>query len=508
MSQQELGYLEEVGRLLQQGDRDQALQRVRDELESAQANGAADRVALAWSTLAQVHGALNDLPEAAKALERAVAAIPGGDEDPDLALPRFRCLHGLGQLLIRLDRKSRARETLERAWVVAGALPEKDSKHHQSFATIPLAWLLLDAGEVDRALPMVESACQTLSQNEQDQANLLQVLVLLAQARVQAKLEHALLPTHVPSWLPHPKLAESLANHTQQLAHLATSGKMAPWIPRDLARWSTEWMERVAGKKARLTADMVGMVGALEGLCERPDMQAKALEKAEALYRDISEPAMALKARRARALVLLAGNQSDQARKLLREALEEAAQLRDPELVSELAQGLAQVHYALGEIQETESLLRQGLAQADLVENHDLASTAALSLGLLLAHSGRMGETTKLFERAEARLDKNNPLHQLAVVHLDCARKEIPCPCQTTGQQVRQPAPPVNPAFAEMLKEVMPPELAQKLEGLLSKNLGDGVDPETAAKLAEMEARTLQRLQGMMGMLKESKGQG
>ena len=54
MSSEANSALEEIGRLLQQGQKDQALDLARSQIASAVASGEADRVALAWTNLAQV----------------------------------------------------------------------------------------------------------------------------------------------------------------------------------------------------------------------------------------------------------------------------------------------------------------------------------------------------------------------------------------------------------------------------------------------------------------------
>ena len=71
--------LEQIVTMLRQGDKDGAVRVARSHVEEALATGEADRATLAWANLAQTCAAVEDLPEAAKALEKAVAAIPGTD---------------------------------------------------------------------------------------------------------------------------------------------------------------------------------------------------------------------------------------------------------------------------------------------------------------------------------------------------------------------------------------------------------------------------------------------
>ena len=55
-----------------------------------------------------------------------------------------------------------------------------------------------------------------------------------------------------------------------------------------------------------------------------------------------------------------------------------------------------------------------------------------------------------------------------------------------------------------MLKQMLPEDLANKLQAVMSKLPQpdeSNMDPETARMIREMEARTMQRLQGMMGMM-------
>ena len=277
--------LEQIVAMLRQGDKDGAVRVARSHVEEALATGEADRATLAWANLAQTCAAVEDLPEAAKALEKAVAAIPGADDSPALALPRFRCLLGLGQLLLRLERKGRSREALERALVAAAAVGGEQLPRNRAMVAIPLGWLLLDAGEVDRAMALLTEARTALADGEPDFPNLVQALVLVGQGRVRQGEEHALLPDMVPPGMPMPALAQGFAAHLQQLTERAGAGKLDPKIPRDLARWVAEWLGRVAGKEARLTADTIGLLAALEGMCGRKDHQVEALEKAEKLYR-------------------------------------------------------------------------------------------------------------------------------------------------------------------------------------------------------------------------------
>ena len=73
--------LEQIVAMLRQGDKDGAVRVARSHVEEALATGEADRATLAWANLAQTCAAVEDLPEAAKALEKAVA---DGYSDPFL----------------------------------------------------------------------------------------------------------------------------------------------------------------------------------------------------------------------------------------------------------------------------------------------------------------------------------------------------------------------------------------------------------------------------------------
>ncbi len=511
-------HLERIAGMLRQGDKDGAVRTARSHVEEAVAAGEADRITLAWANLAQTCAAVEDLPEAAKALEKAVAAIPGADDSPELALPRFRCLLGLGQLLLKLDRKGRSREALERALVAAGAVGGDQLERNRAMVAIPLGWLLLDAGEVDRAQSLLAAAREALGAGETDHPNLVQALVLLAQGRVRQGEEHALLPDMVPAGFPMPALAQGFAAHLQQLTELAGTGKLDPKIPRDLARWVAEWLARVAGNEARLTADTNGLLAALEGMCGRKDHQLDALEKAEKLYRLQGQNTIAVRAARARAMVLAEKGDLPNAEKLLRAVTAEARETAEDELFSEAAQGLAQVLHAGGNQEECERLLDEAIRAADRVENLDLAAMGSLSLGVVLAHSGRMAAAQAHFQRALGRIPSDSPLHQVARVHLEAHAKGIPCPCDPAAQagpaSARQAAARTgsggeslfSPAYADMLKQMLPADLADKLQSVMSKLPqpdGANMDPETARMLRDMEARTMQRLQGMMGMMKK-----
>ncbi|MCY2937327.1 MAG: tetratricopeptide repeat protein [Planctomycetota bacterium] len=515
MSQSETNPLEEVEQLLKQGQRDKALLLVRQGLDQAIQGGVPALIAAAWMNLAQVHGALGDFPETAKSLEKALAALPGQDNDTADALARFRCLHGLGQVLIRLERKGKALEILDRALVAAGALPGDDSARQQAITTIPLAWLLLEKADTARAMPMLESAAITLRDSEDDRPNMAQILVLIGQARIREGEEHALLPQHVPAGFPLPMLAELLAAHVQQLAQAGTAGKQDPRIGRDLARWTATWLDRVNPTPTRLNADMHGMVGALEGLCKRYDHQVEALEKAVRLYQKLGETTLAVKATRAKGMSLAEKGEAALAEAAFRSALAQSRELEDPQLVCEMALNLAQSLFSRGNQTEAETLLREGITAADQVENADLGAMGAVSLGLLLAHSGRMAEAGPFFTRAAGHIDPSSKIHQVAQMHLECFQQGKPCPCsapQGQGAPSQGAAPmtnQTNAAFTDMVKQILPKELASKLEAVMSRvpNQGGagGMDPESARMLQELEARTMQRLQGMMGMLGQGK---
>ncbi len=512
MSSEANSALEEIGSLLQQGQKDQALDLARSQIASAVASGEADRVALAWTNLAQVQGALGDLAEASKALEKAVLAIPGSDDSPELALPRFRCLLGLGQVLVRLERKGRARETLERALVAANALGGELLPRHQAMVAIPLGWLLLDAGDADRAIPTLEAASLTLCEGEQDHPNQVQALVLLANGRVRKGEEHALLPNQVPKDFPLPMLAQGLAAHIQQLAEQASAGRLDAKIPRDLAKWSSEWLSRVAGKESRITPDVFGLLAALEGMCNRHDHQVEALERAEKLYRQRGDKSFSARAARARAMILAEKGNLELAEPVLRASLAEARELDDADLISESAQALAQVLHVRGNQAECESLLTEAIAKADQVENLDMGAMAALSLGLVMAHTGRLAQAQPLFKKAIERIPRDSQLHQVAQVHITANQEGRPCPCDPAFQAQQQQAQAraqmptgQSSAYTEMMKQVLPEDLFKKLEAVMAKAPAPGspgMDPETSRMLQELEGRTMKRLEGMMGMLK------
>ena len=518
MENQQNAQLEQISALLRQGDRDGAMRLARSNVEEALGSGQSDRITLAWANLAQTCAAAEDLPEAAKALEKAVAAIPGTDDSPELALPRYRCLLGLGQVLLRLDRKGRAREALERALVAVGALGGEQQGRNRAMVGIPLAWLLLEGGEVNRAMPLLDEARAALTEGEPDYPNLVQALVLTGQGRVRQGEEHALLPAMVPAGLPMPALAQGFAAHLQQLTEMAGGGKLDPRIPRDLARWVAEWLARVAGREARLTADTNGLLAALEGMCGRKDHQIEALEKAEKLYRLQGLGTIAARASRARAMVLAEKGDTAGAEKLLRAVVAEARDAGEDELFSESAQGLAQVLHAGGNSAECERWLDEAVRAADRVENLDLAAMGSLSMGIVLAHSGRMAAAQPHFQRALARIPADSPLHQVAKTHVEAHNRGVPCPCDPAAQAARGPARPASvgagnggeslfsPAYADMLKQMLPEDLANKLQSVMSKLQQPGesaMDPETARMIRDMEARTMQRLQGMMGMFKK-----
>lgn len=508
-------HLEQIAGMLRQGEKDGAVRFARSHVEEALATGEADRITLAWANLAQTCAAVEDLPEAAKALEKAVAAIPGTDDAPALALPRFRCLLGLGQLLLRLERKGRSREALERSLVAAAAVGGDQLPRNRAMVAIPLGWLLLDAGEVDRALGLLMEARTALADGEPDFPNLVQALVLLGQGRVRQGEEHALLPDMVPSGMPMPALAQGFAAHLQQLTERAGAGKLDPKIPRDLARWVAEWLARVAGKEARLTADTNGLLAALEGMCGRKDHQVEALEKAEKLYRLQGLNPIAARAARARAMVLAEKGDIAGAEGLLRTVAAEAREAGEDELFSEAAQGLAQVLHAGGKHGECERLLEESIQAADRVENLDLAAMGSLSLGVVLAHSDRMAQAQAHFRRALERIPAESQLHQVASVHMEAHAKGVPCPCDPSARAGKQAARQsaarpgggeslFSPAYADMLKQMLPEDLANKLQSVMSKLPQpdeSNMDPETARMIREMEARTMQRLQGMMGMM-------
>jgi hypothetical protein len=144
-----------------------------------------------------------------------------------------------------------------------------------------------------------------------------------------------------------------------------------------------------------------------------------------------------------------------------------------------------------------------------LLKTLDLA--AALSLGLVMAHSGRLAGAQPHFHRALERIPRDNQLHQVAQAHVEAHQRGVPCPCDPANQRRERQATPqteslFSTGYAEMMKQVLPEDLANKLEAVMAKlpRAGSpGMDPETARMLQEMEARTMQRLQGMMGMLKK-----
>jgi tetratricopeptide (TPR) repeat protein len=252
-------------------------------------------------------------------------------------------------------------------------------------------------------------------------------------------------------------------------------------------------------------------------MCGRKDHQVEALEKAEKLYRLQGQNALAVRASRARAMVLAEKGDTAGAEKLLRSVVAEAREAGEDELFSESAQGLAQVLHSGGNLAECERWLDEAVRAADRVENLDLAAMGSLSIGIVLAHSGRMAAAQPHFQRALARIPADSPLHQVAKTHVEAHTRGVPCPCDPAAQAARGPARPeagaaaggeslFSPAYADMLKQMLPEDLANKLQSVMSKLQqpdAANMDPETARMIRDMEARTMQRLQGMMGMFKK-----
>ena len=490
---------EKIEQALNAGNSPAALQLARQAIASAKETNDPEMVAAAHLQMARVQGFLGNNAESIKALEAAVASLPGADSDPAHATMRCRCLGSLGQTYIRLRRNDVARHAISRGLVAAGAIPGKDSDIHQALLAAPMAWLEIHSGECAKAAERLVVAISHFPHNAESWPIEAQLLALLAHSRSRAGQDRVLEPADVPAGMPQQLLAEVMAKHARHLLS-PDDGKGAieelATIHR-LIHWVAGWLERVAGNQTRLTPDCLGMLAEVEGMKGDFGAMANALARAQAVYHERGETLLALQAARVRVGALAkVGN--------LKESLEESARVLDgareqgnDKFITEVLLEQGQLRFRHGENSQAEASFREALEIATANGFDELVAMASMALGGIVARAGRTSEAGDLFRKVAQQFPAGHPLHQAAVQNLG-----------ELSQQAAAPAPPQMPEVGElgdMLKDILPGDMAKRLESLMEmakqqrNRPGGAIDPEADRALREIEARTLQRLQGILG---------
>jgi len=490
---------EKIEQALNSGNSPAALQLARQAIASAKETNDPEMIAAAHLQMARVQGFLGNNAEAIKALEAAAAALPGADNDPAHAAMRCRCLGSLGQTYIRLRRNDVARHTISRALVAAGAISSSDSAVHQALLAAPMAWLDIHAGDCKQAGERLVAAISHFPHNAESWPIEAQLLALLAHSRSRAGLDRVLEPVDVPAGMPQQLLAEVMAKHARHLLS-PDDGKGAieelATIHR-LIHWVAGWLERVAGSQTRLTPDCLGMLAEVEGLKGDFGAMANALARAHAIYHERGEALLALQAARVRVGALAkAGNINESLAESMR-VLDGAREQGNDKFTTEVLLEQGQLRFSHGEYALAEASFREAMEIANANGFDELAAMATMALAGILARAKRTSEAGDLFRKVAQQFPAGHPLHQAALQNLGELSHSAAAPAS--------PQMPESGELGEMLKDILPGDMAKRLESLMEmanqqrNRSGASMDPEADRALREIEARTLQRLQGILG---------
>jgi tetratricopeptide (TPR) repeat protein len=493
--------MREIDEALRSGNSPRAMGLAKSGLDEALKSGEPAKVAEAWLLLSKVHGYLQNGAESLRSLESAVKALPGPEDSAALASIRCRCLSALTVAHISSRQNAKARQFLDRAMVAAGQIPGNESILQQNLLKAPLCWLLIQSGDFAGAMALVKEAISSLPARPELHQPLAQMLALLVHCRALAGAESLLEPSDVPAGAPLPIVMEAVAVHTRRL--FSPEDKKGPLekpeVIRKVARWLAGWLERVAGKQTRLSPDCLMMLAEIEAVSGDFSAMAEALGRAARLYNERSEMALMLGAERARVAAHARAGEMDKALALSGAIVDRLGAADDPGALAEVLAENGQVRLAHGDMAGASASFTRVIGLLSEVPNPQLEAVARLSLGVMAAKSGRREEAASHLGMVKQLVPESHQLHQIASQNLQGLMAQAARP-----PEVSRP----REDLASMLKDNLPPELAGRMESLmklassLPKATGS-MDPATANALAEMEARTMQHLQGILGQFKD-----
>lgn len=495
--------LGEIDEALRAGNTPLAMDLAKAALEAAKASGAPDRVAVALIHLSHLHAFLQNHAEAHKALEAALGAIPGADDSPSHADVRCKCLGALGLSHIAARRYEKARQFIERGLAAAAAINGDDSRLQQSMLKAPLAWLMIQSGEAEAAIALVPGAISALTVIPELYQPIGQMLALLAHGRARLGIESLLEPSDIPSGLPLPVAMESIAVHVRRLA-TPEDGKgplEKPEITLRMAQWLAGWLETVAGKRTRLTADCLMMLAEIEAGMGDFGAMAESLGRAARVYGERSEISLMLKAERARVGACARGGEMDGALGLSNALVERLRPHGDPAMLAEAVVENGHLRLALADEHGARAMFSEALTIIKDSPSAELESVARLALGVIAVRTGRKEEAFSQLTTVTTLIPESHDLHHIALENL----KSL-----SAGPSGVPPAAGDSPVgnLTAMLKDTLPPDLAGKMESLmkLASSL-PGASPRSGnsdieRSLAEFEARAMEGLHGVLGQLK------
>lgn len=493
--------MREIDEALRSGNSPRAMGLAKSGLDEALKSGDPAKVAESWLILSKVHGFLQNGAESLRSLESAVKALPGPEDAAALAAIRCRCLSALTVAHISSRQNAKARQFLDRAMVAAGLIPGNESILQQNLLKAPLSWLLIQSGDIAGAMALVKEALSSLPARPELHQPLAQMLALLVHCRALAGLESLLEPGDLPPGTPLPMVMEAVAVHTRRL--FSPEDKKGPLekpaVIRKVARWLAGWLERVAGKQTRLSPDCLMMLAEIEAATGDFSAMADALGRAAHLYNERSEMALMLGAERARVAALARAGESDKALALSGAIVDRIGADGDSGALAEVLAENGQVRLSAGDLEGAAASFRRVIELLAESPNPQLEAVARMSLGGMAARSGRREEAAVHLRAVTELLPESHQLHQIASQNL-----------QGLAAQPARAAEPSQPRdnLAAMLKDNLPPELAGRMESLMKlasslPKAPGSMDPATANALAEMEARTMQQLQGILGQFKD-----
>lgn len=502
-SSSEPSILREIDKELRQGNTPAAMALANKAMEEAKAGTAPGKIAEAWLLFFHVHRFLQNHAEALRALEAGLASLPGPDDSLEFAKARLSCLGALGMTHISARRFEKAKPFLHRALAVAGVIPGEDAVLQKLVLTGPMAWLMMQSGEIEQARELATNSIKAWPNRPELYQALGRMLALLVHCRALSGQASLLEPADIPKGVPLPPMMEAVVQYIRVTAS-PEDGKgpleKAEVLCR-MARWAAGWLERVAGAQTRLTPDCLMMQAGFEAETEDFPAMAETLAKAARIYGERSERVLMLRAERAR---VTAFARAGELAKALAASDSLVATLRadgDDGATAECLVENGHIRIGLEDFSGADRSFSGALELLVESPNRELEGVAHLSLAMTGAKAGRRDDAERHLKAVTTLLPESHNLNRLASQNLKAltAAAEAPVP---------QPQPSRRADMASLIKESLPPELAGRMESILKmaeslpKPSGNAPRSENERMLADLEARAMQNLQGILGQFK------
>ena len=493
----------EIEKALRAGNTPGAVSLANKALDEAKRSGNPGQIAEAWLQSSRLHRFLQNQGESIRSLEAGLASLPGPEDSPEFARQRLACLGSLGMSHVSARRYEKGRAFLARAIRVTDLLAGEEGQFQKLALSAPMAWLMLQSGEVEPARELASLLIANWPAKPELIPLLGRTLGVLAHCRARLGMSSLLEPSDIPPGIPLAAITEAVVAYIRVTAS-PEDGKGAlekPEILVAMARWASGWLERVAGGQSRLTPDSMMMLAEFEAQSGDFPAMAETLGKAAKIYGERSENAMMLRALRGRTNALARAGQQSKALEASNSVLEAARLNGEDGMVAECLVENGHIRIGLGDLEGARAVFSEAQRMVAESPNTELEAAVHLSLAVTEAKSGRKDGAERHLRTVTNLLPESHALSLLAVQNL----KSLSAPEEPPVSRAPSPR---HGDMSALIKNSLPPELAGRMESILKmaeslpKPGGAGNGTESDPMLAELEARAMQNLQGILGQFK------